>query len=311
MKKRLTISLFMYLFVILNINVMADPVQWKTADGGNGHWYEAISVPGGITWTDADAAAKALGSGWHLATSTSEEENNFIYGLVSGNAVFWNCCLSGNSQGPWLGGIKVGPSVSDYAWVTGEPFIYTNWGPLEPFGNGERIGLFGYKSSEGPVWNDIGPDRTDVVSYIIETSTLNYPVPDIKANGSDGYLSLISLTDNLSVTVELDPGSRSGENADWWVVANVSGTSTFIFDGWFYLDVSTMSWLFAGTSYTDLPVTHQGPLFNLTTVEVLNIPVSGLPSGTFTFYFAVDTNMNSVLDFAELYYDSVVVNITP
>ena len=51
------------------------------------------------------------------------------------------------------------------------------------------------------------------------------PVPDIKANGSD---EPITPTDNLSVTVALDPGSRSGENADWWVAANVSGTSTIV-----------------------------------------------------------------------------------
>ncbi len=72
-----------------------------------------------------------------------------------------------------------------------------------------------------------------------------------------------------------------------------------------------MSWEFAGESHTDLLVTHQGALFNLSTTEVLNIPVSGLPSGTYTFYFAVDLNMNGIIDFGELFFDSVVVNITP
>jgi hypothetical protein len=69
-----------------------------------------------------------------------------------------------------LGGIWVGPGVGDYDWITGEPFIYTNWAPLEPFNNGRRIALFGYHSAMGPQWNDIGPDRTDVLSYMIETS---------------------------------------------------------------------------------------------------------------------------------------------
>ncbi len=120
---------------------------------------------------------------------------------------------------------------------------------------------------------------------------------DIKANNSDGPVTPI---DNLSVTVALDPGSLSGENADWWVAANTPL-------GWFYFDVSNLGWVFAGASHTDLVVTHQGPLFNLATFGILNIPVSGLPSGTYTLYFAVDMNMNGLLDFDKLFFDSVVV----
>ncbi len=108
------------------------------------------------------------------------------------------------------------------------------------------------------------------------------------------------------MTVELDPGSSS-DDADWWVAANVSGTS--IIDGWYYFDLSAFGFVPAGASPTDLLVTHQGPLFNLPTLEILNFPVSVLPSGTYTFYFAVDTNINGSLDVAELFFDFVVVNI--
>ena len=67
-----------------------------------------------------------------------------------------------------------------------------------------------------------------------------------------------------------------------------------------------------GDSPFNLIVTHQGPLFNLSTFPVLNnIPVSVIPPGTYTFYFAVDMNMNGLLDLGELFFDSVVVNITP
>ena len=95
-----------------------------------------------------------------------------------------------------------------------------------------------------------------------------------------------------------------GEDSDWWVAADTPY-------GWFYLVASTMLWEFAGTSYTDLLVSHQGVLFNLATIEVLNIPVAGLLPGTYKLYFAVDMNMNGSLDLDQLYYDSVVVNITP
>ncbi len=127
------------------------------------------------------------------------------------------------------------------------------------------------------------------------------PTPDIETSATG---VTVTPTDNISVTVALDPGSRSGENADWWVAADTPL-------GWFYLDASTMLWVFAGSSHTDLIVTYQGPLFNLSMIEILNIPVSGFPSGTYTFYFVVDTNMNGVLDFGELFFDSVVVNIMP
>lgn len=169
MYKVLSVLLFVLFATLGETGVMAAPVQWRVEDGGNGHWYEAIAVPAGITWTAANAAAEARGGGWHLATITSAAENAFVYSLVRGKPIFWRCCLSGNSGGPWLGGIWVGPGVGNYRWITGEPFVYTNWGRLEPFGNGKRIALFGYQAPEGPYWNDIGPDRTDVVSYMIET----------------------------------------------------------------------------------------------------------------------------------------------
>ena len=132
------------------------------------------------------------------------------------------------------------------------------------------------------------------------------PVPDIKANGSDGS---VTPTDTLLVTVALDPGSRSGANADWWVAANVLGTSTI--DGWWYYNLNTSGFVHVGNSPFNLIFTHQGALFNLATYPVLNnIQVSDLPSGTYTFYFAVDMNRNGLLDLgSELFFDSVTVVI--
>ena len=75
-------------------------------------------------------------------------------------------------------------------------------------------------------------------------------------------------------------------------------------------DVGTMNWTYADVSYTDLSPTHQGPLFDLSPFEVLNVP-GRLHKGTYIFYFAVDTTMNGVLDFGELFFDSVIVNIIP
>ena len=90
----------------------------------------------------------------------------------------------------------------------------------------------------------------------------------------------------------LNPGSHPGENADWWVVADTPF-------GWYHYNV--YSWI------PGFSVTYQGPLFDLTPVEVLNI--TDLPVGTYTFYFGVDMVMNGSLNMDQIYYDNVEVNI--
>jgi len=54
-------------------------------------------------------------------------------------------------------------------------------------------------------------------------------------------------------------------------------------------------------------VTYQGTLFEFGPMYVLNS--SGLPVGTYVFYFGVDLDMNGVLDPAEAFYDSVQVTV--
>jgi hypothetical protein len=120
------------------------------------------------------------------------------------------------------------------------------------------------------------------------------PVPDIKANGSDGPLTITQL-ENLSVTVALDAGYSLGDNADWWCVADTPF-------GWFHYEL-------VGGWEAGLSVSHQGPLLDLfPPFEVLNM--SGLPVGDYEIYFGVDDNMNGKLDGTQ-YYDSVNVTVTP
>lgn len=166
------------------------PIQWSMADGGNDHWYEAFSVEGGITWTDAKAAAEAIGPGWHLVTITSAEENDFVFSLVSGQPQYWYCCTGPHASGPWLGAQRISVG-GPFAWITGEPFVYTNWAQLEPAGNGDNIAFFGPGNTQTSTWNDIGPNRLDVISYVAEFSTV--PVPTAAWLFSSGLLGLISI----------------------------------------------------------------------------------------------------------------------
>ena len=83
------------------------------AELGLGESYTAVNAPSGITWTDANAAALAIGPDWHIATITSPEENALVFALID-DASFWdfNPGGSANSNGPWLGGFSLIPEPS-------------------------------------------------------------------------------------------------------------------------------------------------------------------------------------------------------
>ena len=124
------------------------------------------------------------------------------------------------------------------------------------------------------------------------------PVPDIKANGSDVPVA-ISFGDSFTLTGQLNVGSMSGQDADWWVGVNMASSPP---DDWYHYDL-TSGWMPGKTP------TYQGPLFDLNPYDVLGMP--GLPVGAYTFYLAVDMDMNGLLDLDQIYYDSVQVTIEP
>jgi hypothetical protein len=103
-------------------------VQWRVEDGGNGHWY-VLSLQHFASWDEARLHAGAVGG--HLATITSKDEQAFVRALVMSSTPAWEgeC---------WLGGFQ-DPSASDFGepgggwrWVTGEPWIYSEWLPGQP-----------------------------------------------------------------------------------------------------------------------------------------------------------------------------------
>jgi len=89
-------------------------VQWRVQDGGNGHWYEVIIVPGDgyprITWDEAQA--RSVTAGGYLASITSLDENAFLFQSLSPNMFNqWSC---------WIGGYR-GPGGA-WRWISGETF---------------------------------------------------------------------------------------------------------------------------------------------------------------------------------------------
>lgn len=174
----------------------AQLVQWPAASGGNGHYYEVVLVPAGVSWTQAQVAAQTRGG--YLATTTSAAENTFVFQLVD-HPQYWNQEPTGGSNlGPWLGGYQTFDSGStpnaNWVWVTGEPWSYTNWFVGEPnnfLGSGEDYLSFkchGTTNCRSGGWNDL-PDAistfgTAVKAYVVEYDTLPPAASCMVRNGS-------------------------------------------------------------------------------------------------------------------------------
>jgi hypothetical protein len=137
-----------------------------------------------------------------------------------------------------------------------------------------------------PTWEENKP----AALYLIHWTQLpETPVPDIKANGSDGPLT-ISPGTNLTVEVALEPGRFVGLNVDWWVPA----LTPF---GW-YSYVYPIGWV------PGIKLCAQGPLTDLAPFEVLD---SSLFVGDYTIYFGVDRNADGMPD--ATWWDSVDIHV--
>ena len=159
--------------------IQAVTTEWPVTEGENGHYYEAVLVPEGIDWNQANAAAIAAGG--YLATITSEEENELVYNLVKGTA-FWRW-----PQGPWLGGRQqegMEEPAAGWEWVTGETWDYTPWYDGEPNDYFEEIDEDRLNFEHGATWNDF-PQTELTNGYVVEYMEAHWQ-PDlwIKSAGS-------------------------------------------------------------------------------------------------------------------------------
>ena len=136
----------------------------------NGHYYELVQS-GIITWANANTAANAASPTTpmptnftgHLVTITDQAENDFV-----GN-------LSDEGFRPWIGLTDVAVEGA-FQWVTGEPFLYSNWDAGEPnnaFGGEDYVEFFGHNYK----WNDIAASNPLTSSYVIEYESTTSPVP--------------------------------------------------------------------------------------------------------------------------------------
>lgn len=124
-----------------------------------GHMYAAFTVK--MDFYSAYKECLALGG--YLVTITSEDEQGVVTDLVSTSEV-----IKDRSDYYYIiGAVR---TSSQWEWITGEEFKYTNWSSKEPDNNGQEqwiIGLAtshiesGNKHVKIGQWEDIGPIRND------------------------------------------------------------------------------------------------------------------------------------------------------
>ncbi|MEP4887353.1 MAG: Ig-like domain-containing protein, partial [Alphaproteobacteria bacterium] len=174
-----------------------------TYNPDNGHWYK---------WTDAelfwtDAAFAAFDEGGHLATITSQEENDFIQGLIGAGEIAW---IGGDdiaSEGTWQW--SVGAEAGTVFWNGSPTGAYENWGPGEPNngagGNEDWLMI----AADTGLWNDAPGNAS--MGYIVEVGD------DILSDEDE--ISIVDTADLLANDFDIE--------GDTLTVTSVSATSAF------------------------------------------------------------------------------------
>ncbi|MCU7937104.1 MAG: hypothetical protein KZQ99_19910 [Candidatus Thiodiazotropha sp. (ex Dulcina madagascariensis)] len=194
--RRVTSTTALFFFLTTVSYASTAWIHWRVEDGGNDHYYKAVTVSGpGISWEEANIRASRLTPNSHLATITSQEENNFLFRLIDAPE-FWPL----GRDGPLIGGSQaIGASApdSDWTWVTGEPFTFTAWHPIQPDDLADRIEdgeenflHYWVDSASGefrrPTWNDTSSSH---LSYIVEATAI--PIPPAIGLFASALLGLI------------------------------------------------------------------------------------------------------------------------
>lgn len=123
------------------VEATPENIAEESVTDGNHHYY-VYDLP---TITNYyDALQYCIDLGGHMATITSQEENDFVYGYVKelGYKSVYFGLTDDAEEGNWV-------------WSNGEPFEYVNWAGSEPNNEGgdENFGMFYYKFTSG-TWND-------------------------------------------------------------------------------------------------------------------------------------------------------------
>ena len=122
--------------------------QWTTGPGANGHWYAITEAAG--DFRDIKTLAGSLGG--TLVSITSAAENEFVYN----NFVALGTCAPVWCQpATFYIGLERVSSGGPFAWLTGEPLVFTAWNTGEPNNAGDERVAHMFKVGGEVLWNDI------------------------------------------------------------------------------------------------------------------------------------------------------------
>lgn len=163
MKIYFIVFCFLMVFAGFIKTTSATPIQWKSSEGGNDHWYDKIDY---VSWWD-ESEQDAINKDGYLVTFHSQAENDFV----------WN---NFGSFKYWIGAYQTNKDVEpegNWAWVTNETWSFSNWSSGEPnnsLGEEDHARFVG-----GGFWNDVlnsGVESRKGNGYIIEYD--NNPIPE-------------------------------------------------------------------------------------------------------------------------------------
>lgn len=162
MQKKLKSILLVLCMVLTLLPVAAEAAQIpEDAVYFDGSAYKIYLTP--ATWAEAKQQCEDLGG--HLATITSQAEQDFIEKLNSG------------SRRLWIGGYR--DDGNNWKWVTGEPWDYTHWAAGEPndssnvVSNENRVALWPKE------WNDLNEkNKSEQSGFICEWEPVATETPE-------------------------------------------------------------------------------------------------------------------------------------
>jgi len=130
----------------------------------------------------------------------------------------------------------------------------------------------------------------DPAIEVIPSTAPTWPVCDIQVDGDDGPVSIPS-TQEIDLTISLDPRDELGNTYDWWVYGHSNPWMKYWwqYPGWWWKS----GW--PKRSYV-------GPLVNLNQYLIAH---SAVPAGSWLFHFCIDAPDNEL---QETYSDTITVN---
>ena len=138
------------------------PVEWRIAEGGNGHWYAVDLTP--LWWDPWNQRAASLGA--QLASVTSLSEQRHVVSLIG------PMTKGGYPQLLWLGALR---RQCSWSWTSGEPWNFTSWAPGNPNGGciDAQLGIFANQTQPeyNLGWDDcICPSNGEPTAAVLEWS---------------------------------------------------------------------------------------------------------------------------------------------